>query len=117
MDEEVQSRRQPGGCVERLRLFRFVAHARDAEEVRRQPDARESHAPGGQPSEAEAAAAAARYHRQYQCDGLLSDPGRATFALQGRDLGTVRRCHARRELLSRSPEAAERNEGKAAEWR
>ena len=31
---------------------------------------------------------------------LLSDPGRPARALQGRDLGAVRRRHARREHLS-----------------
>ena len=37
--------------------------------------------------------------RQYQPDRLLSDPGGAAAALQGRDLGAVRRDHARREQL------------------
>ena len=47
----------------------------------------------------QAAAAAAGHHGQHQPDRLLSDPGGPAFALQGRDLGTVRRRHARREQL------------------
>ena len=46
-------------------------------------------------------AAAAGHHRQHEPDGLLSDPGGPASALQGRDLGAVRRCHARREQLIR----------------
>jgi ABC-type branched-subunit amino acid transport system substrate-binding protein len=45
------------------------------------------------------AAAAARHHGEHQCDRLLSDPGRPAAALQGRNLGAVRRGHARRKQL------------------
>src|SRR5262249_8137162 len=44
---------------------------------------------------------AARYPDQYQPDRLLPHPGGAAAALQGRDLGAVRRDHARREQLTR----------------
>ena len=43
--------------------------------------------------------AAAGHHRQHQPDRLLSDPGGAAAALQGRDLGAVRRRHGGREQL------------------
>ena len=72
---------------------------RDAEALRRRPDARQPDEAGGGLPEVPRAAAAARYHRQYQPDRLLSDPGGAAAALQGRDLGAVRRDHARREQL------------------
>ena len=38
------------------------------------------------------------HHRQHQPDRLLPDPGGAACALQGRDLGAVRRRHVGRKL-------------------
>jgi hypothetical protein len=63
MDEEVQSGRQPAG---RSNVFAYAvsyADARDAEEVRRQPDAREPDEAGGQPPEAQDAAGCCRASR------------------------------------------------------
>ena len=48
----------------------------------------------------ERAAAAAGHHDQHQPDRLLSDPGGAAAALQGRDLGAVRRRHVGRKHLT-----------------
>ena len=76
------------------------ADARNAEEVRQRPDPREPDEASRQLPEVAAAAAAAGHHRQHQPDRLLSDPGRPALALQGRDLGAVRRRHGRREHLS-----------------
>ena len=50
---------------------------RDAEAVRRRPDARQPDEAGGGLPEAPRAAAAAGHHRQHQPDRLLSDPGGA----------------------------------------
>ena len=43
--------------------------------------------------------AAARHHGQHQPDRLLPDPGRPAAALQGPDVGAVRRDHACRGFL------------------
>ena len=94
-----------------------VSHpdARDAEALRRRPHARQPDEAGGGLPEVPRAAAAARYHRQYQPDRLLSDPGGAAAALQGRDLGAVRRDHARREqLIDRSSERTRTQPKRAA---
>ena len=83
-----------------LRLRRRRADDRDAEALRQRDDARQPDEAGGELPEVPPAAAAARHHRQHQRDGLLSHPGGPASALQGRDLGAVRRGHARREHLT-----------------
>ena len=64
MDGQVHARRQPGRRQLRLCLFGVVPDGADAEEVRRQPHAREPHEAGGQPPEAQGAGPAAGHHRQ-----------------------------------------------------
>src|SRR5262249_18179933 len=84
----------------RLRLFGVVPDAPDAEELRRRADARQRHEAGGELQEAARAALAAGHHRVDQRHRLLSDPVGAARALQGRDLGAVRRGHVGRKRLT-----------------
>ena len=71
-----------------LRLCGRLDDGRGAEAVRRRPHARERHEAGGQPEGFRDSLAAARHQDQHQRDGFLSDPVRASGALQGRDLGS-----------------------------
>ena len=96
---EEHAERQHGRRHLRLRLLRRAPDGRDAEALRRRADARQHHEAGGGLPQFPAAAAAAGHHHQHQRDRLLSDPGGPARPLQGRELGPVRRRHARRKQL------------------
>src|ERR1700737_3028187 len=99
LDGQIHARRQPGRCQLRLCLLGVVPDAADARQVRRHAHAPERHEAGSELPEAARADVAAGHHRQHQPDRLLSDPGGPAAALQGRDLGPVRRGHGGRRQL------------------
>ena len=110
VDGQVQRGREPVGRVQRVRLCGRQPDARDAEEVRQRPDAREPHEAGGQLPEVELPMAC--------CRASPSRPARPTSIRSRRSSCSASRarpgsCSAR----SCTPRAAERppiEEGKAA---
>src|SRR6266702_1954186 len=96
MDGQVPSDGAPGRPRQRQRLHRVFPDGRDAAPLRRRADARERHEAGRVVREVPRADDPAGHRGLDQPDRLLPDPGRAASALQGPDVGTVRRDHARR---------------------
>ena len=84
VDEEVLSRRQPGGSAERRGLHPGPGHGAGPQAVRRQPHARERHAPGRQPQGLPSGHAAQGHQHDDQPDRLPADGGDGAAALQWR---------------------------------
>ena len=92
-----QQARQLGG----VRLRRGPDHGQGASDVRRQPDPRERDEAGREPEGFCARHPAARRQDQHLGHRLRPDRTASDAAVQGREVGTVRRCHLRRTLKLR----------------
>ena len=77
-------------------LHRCPGPRAGAEAVRRQPDPRKRDEAGGEPEGFRARRPAARHQGQHLGDRLRADLAASAAALQGRELGAVRRDHERR---------------------
>ena len=93
---QIHARRQHRGCQSGVRLRRGANHGAGAETGRRQPHARERHETGRQPEGFCAGYAAPRHQDQHLAHRLCADRTAADDAVQGRQMGAVRRHHQRR---------------------
>ena len=80
----------------RGRLRRGADPGPGAEAVRRRPHPRKHHEAGGEPEGFPDRSAAARHQDQHQPDRFRSDQPASIDAVQGREVGAVRRRHQRR---------------------
>ncbi len=88
--------RQQARRLRRVRLRRRPDRGEGAADVRRRSDPRKRHEAGGQPEGLHARYPAARRQDQHLGHGLRSDRAASDAAVQGREVGAVRRYHQRR---------------------
>src|SRR6266487_1918144 len=89
-------RRQQARRLRGIWLRCGADHGEGSSDVRRQPDPRERHEAGGEPEGLCARHAAARHQDHHNRHRLCSDRATSDDAVQGREVGLVRRHHQRR---------------------
>ena len=89
------------GPEQPVRLPGGADHDPDPEAVRQRPDARERHAPGGQPEALQAAAAAAGHGAQHRPERLLPGPAGAAAEVHRHAVAALRRPDEHRRALAR----------------